>query len=613
MPTGARWTSDNVMEGAPPGGGRRARLLLLCDFRPYEAATVLDHIEAIRRWSRHEVFVLPIFGDLPDELPLDAFDGLIVHYNLVMSNPSFLSPLARWRINRFSGVKAAFIQDEYRFVNRTIGVMRTLGINVLFTCVPEDQVELVYPDTALPEIRRKVTVLTGYVPEQLLAEPVRPYDDRPIEVGYRGRRLPAWLGRLGQEKAVIADRFGADAPAYGLAADISCHEGDRLYGQAWVDFISRSKATLGVESGASVFDFDGSIEQAIRAYQSVHPDASFEELDRTFLTDVDGRIRLNQISPRCFEAAALGTLMVLYPGAYSGVLEPWRHYVPLQKDHSNMAEVVQAIRDRETWERITADARREVALNPRYSFRAMVETVDSGLELQLRAHTDVDPGTFERIASRSFGRMPTTQLHAWGLPPVINRARLVARRVTRVLVPSAMAISPSPQWASGAQHALRLGVGYARSLTYWAVRPRRLPPTLLLAHGGQLLKELSELARLQDLGSRALHAASDSPFVLLVDEGSAELRIVLRADVPANAGPPTADPPDLSGISAISLDLSDEWLVPSGVGEARARRLDALSAVMKARPEVGRRLLAGRRPWCRYAFLRQPQAVADAA
>ena len=298
MELGARWTSDRVTDGDSLSPERRPRLLLLCDFRPYEAATVLDHIEAIRAWSRYDVFVMPIFGDLPDELDLDAFDGLVIHYNLVMSIPAYLSPLARWRVSQFRGVKAAFIQDEYRFVNRTVSVMRTLGIHVLFACVPQDQVELVYPHSALPETKRKVTVLTGYVPQQLLSRPVLPYDKRTIDVGYRGRRVPAWLGRLAQEKAVIADRFAADAPAYGLASDISCREEDRLYGQAWIDFVSRSKAMLGVESGASVFDFDGSIEHAVRESIAAHPDTPFEELHRMHLAEVDGRIRLNQIAPR---------------------------------------------------------------------------------------------------------------------------------------------------------------------------------------------------------------------------------------------------------------------------------------------------------------------------
>src|SRR5262249_53162455 len=82
------------------------------------------------------------------------------------------------------------------------------------------------------------------------------------------------------------------------------------------------------------------------------------------------------ISPRCFEAAALRTLMILYPGLYSGILEPWRHYVPLKRDHSNMDEVVAVVRDPIRAQKIIDAAYHEVALNPRYSFLAMVEEFD---------------------------------------------------------------------------------------------------------------------------------------------------------------------------------------------------------------------------------------------
>ena len=74
---GVRWTSDRMMGGVPPDPDHRPRLLLLCDFRPHEAATVIDHIEAIRQWSRYDVLVMPMFGDLPGELDLAAFDGLV--------------------------------------------------------------------------------------------------------------------------------------------------------------------------------------------------------------------------------------------------------------------------------------------------------------------------------------------------------------------------------------------------------------------------------------------------------------------------------------------------------------------------------------------------------
>jgi hypothetical protein len=622
---GLRWTGDGVTDREAVGTGRRPRLLLLCDFRPHEAATVLDHVDAIRRWSRNDVFVLPIFGDLPDELNLDAFDGLAIHYNLVMANRAYLSPLARWRVSRFRGVKAAFIQDEYRFVNQTTSAMRTLGIQVLFTCVPEDQVDLVYPDEALPEVRRKVTVLTGYVPSRLLSLPVLPYDERPVDIAYRARRLPPWLGLLGQEKATIGDRFGADAPGYGLATDISSNEEDRLYGSAWTDFLGRSKAMLGVESGASIFDFDGSIERNVREAMATQPDISFEELHRRFLAEFDGRIRLNQISPRCFEAAALGTLMVLYPGDYSGVLEPWRHYVPLEKDHSNMDAVVGAIRDRETWERITTQARQEVALNPRNSFQAMVAAVDDGLGLQVTADQGIDAGAFEAIATRNFAAMPYQRMRAAGLPPAVNRIRFLAVRAALLPTPSPIAIPPLTDPAAERMQGPRAWVRYARAFSYWAMRPGVLPWSMLQEHRRALPRELSELGRLQAFGRRAFAAGADSPLVVVLDQRAGEVRIVLRTDLPADVTALAGFPDDIAWASAVSLDLTDPWLVPLGFEGLRSRSFGALSAVLRAHPDVARQLLVGRAPWCDVALLgdaeggsrpgrvRPRRAVADGA
>ncbi len=561
---GYRWSSNHAVDH--PGSASRPRLLLICDYRPREAATVIDHIEAIRRWSRFDVFVLPMHGDLPDELDLDAFDGLVIHYNVVMSVDTYLSPLARWRIARFGGTKAAFIQDEYRFVNRTVSVLRTLGIDVLFTCVPEDQVPLVYARDALPGLRT-VSVLTGYVAPQLLTRPIVPYDARPVDVGYRARRLPPWLGRLGMEKAAIADRFAADAPAHGLRVDLSTAEEDRLYGEAWLDFLGHCKATLGVESGASVFDFDGSIEERSRAFLAAHPGATFEELHHNVLAEVDGRIRLNQISPRCFEAAAVGTLMVLYPGDYSGVLVPWRHYIPLEKDHRNMGEVVEAIRDPATWERITAQARSEVAENPRYSFEAMVETMDAGLDLRPSARADISAEAFDAIASRSLARLPSSQMHAWGLPPAVNRVRRLPRRAVHLLAPSPTAIVAPPPGAEN-RRPMRRRIRVARARAYWALRPGALPRSLLRAHGGALLDELSELASIQEHGRRAIATGAGSPFAVVVNESTDEIRIVLDPEVPNGAAREDRLPADLPA-TAVVLDLGDPWLVPMRVGVAR--------------------------------------------
>ena len=68
--------------------------------------------------------------------------------------------------------------------------------------------------------------------------------------------------------------------------------------------------------------------------------------------------------------------MVLYEGDYSGRLQPWRHYVPLRKDHSNFEEVVSVLRNPERIIEITKNAYEEVACAEHNSFRAMVREFD---------------------------------------------------------------------------------------------------------------------------------------------------------------------------------------------------------------------------------------------
>ena len=145
---------------------------------------------------------------------------------------------------------------------------------MLFTCVPTPEIEKVYPAAKLPGVT-KINNLTGYVPEALLSRPVAPIAERPIDVGYRTRRMPYWLGALGVEKGWIADQFTERARDTGLRLDISCNEADRLYGEKWTEFVASCKAMLGVESGSSVFeDITGELQKQIDAYVAAHPQAS---------------------------------------------------------------------------------------------------------------------------------------------------------------------------------------------------------------------------------------------------------------------------------------------------------------------------------------------------
>ncbi len=355
---------------------RRLTCLLLYNiFSVNEAETVADHVRSFRRYSRHRVVPVWMFGGLPPRIDLDRADVIVIHYSIKPHYDFFMSPETRARIRRFRGLKLVFAQDEYYRVNLMNEVLRDLGVNAVFSVAPEGEMRKIYSVAMLPDVRL-VSVLTGYVSEVLPHLKVPLWRERPIDIGYRARKVSGWLGERGQEKWRIAEGVLQDAPAYGLKTDISCLERDRLYRQQWIRFLGNCKAVLGTGSGGSVLDYTGEIQERIVRHESEYPDTPFEILRDQYLKGADGAITFDVISPRCFEAASLRTLMILYEGWYSGVLVPWRHYVPLKKDHSNMEEVVSVLRDELRAQEIIGNAYREVALNSRYSYAEMVKKCD---------------------------------------------------------------------------------------------------------------------------------------------------------------------------------------------------------------------------------------------
>ncbi len=366
------------------GNKSKKKVLLLCNYYPGAAGAITDHIFAFQKYSKNDYFILSMQGHLPGWLDLSRFDAIIFHYSLIASYDSYISPAGRQRIREFDGFKAAFVQDDYRWINDTVNAFAYMGIHALFPLTGPEIMDLVYSYEKLPGAR-KTTVLAGYVPQDLVNIAVMPYEERTLDVGYRARKLPPWMGAHTLQKWQIADNFLLDVRRYGLKVDISWREDDRIYGDDWIKFLTNCRATLGTESGASICDFTGDIQRNVEDHLQQYPDADFETLRDLYFKDEDGKIMMNVISPRCFEAAALRTLMILYEGHYSGILVPWRHYVPLKPDHSNMDEVVRILNSPVEANKIIHQAYEEVAKNEKYSYKAMVQLVDKVMAEEWRS------------------------------------------------------------------------------------------------------------------------------------------------------------------------------------------------------------------------------------
>lgn len=404
-----------------PRANRRYSILLLCNFNKVDAQTIIDHCKAFGKYSRHRFyFVDPVGREVPSWLRLDDFDILVIHYSIYTISDWYLHKTWVDAISSSSCYRIMFIQDEYRRVNEFTAMMRKLNIHALFTCVPDSEIPKVYPEEKLPGVK-KIQTLTGFVPDELLKSKPDFDSPRSMDVVYRGRKLGYWYGELGQEKRRIAEGFLEHARSTNLKCDISYFEEDRIYGEAWVRFMTSAYCTLGTESGASVFDFTGDIENNVTQYLRRHPAASFEEVRDLFFRDQENRIRLNQISPRMFEAIAYGTCLVLFEGEYSGILKPWRHFIPLKKDFSNFQEVAQKIKDREFTRTIAQTAYNEIVASGKHSYRNFIKWFDTQLDL-----IGV-PEFLEklRLARGQSSKSIFRRLRNWALTPVILVAALI--------------------------------------------------------------------------------------------------------------------------------------------------------------------------------------------
>jgi hypothetical protein len=357
---------------------RSLNVLVISAFDGGNANVIRDFLFSFHAYSRHRfhyVFDSRILGEATD---FSSFDVILIFWSFYVLGPA-PSPTVRRRIKTAPALKVLFLQDEYREVRAMNQAMDELGIQLMFTCVAEPDHAIFYPPALLPALRATYTVLPGYVPAYLEGRhrPVSPR--RALDVAYRSRDVPFYLGDLGREKRIIADRFQEICRTHALRADISVQERDRLYGQDWIDFLRSSRCVLGTPSGASVVDFSGNIRESCERHLRRHPEASYEEVKARYFADVDGKVVIDTVSPRVFEAAALHCTMVHHEGDYAGIIEPDRHYICVKRDYSNVGEVVERINDVGFCREIADNAHRDLVASGRYSYRAFVAWFDAQL------------------------------------------------------------------------------------------------------------------------------------------------------------------------------------------------------------------------------------------
>ena len=341
------------------------------------------HLYCWRRYSKHEVLYVNVRFGFPKQLIERLRIDVILFHTMFLGlrwSPELFKKYARKcaALRSVGCVKIAMPQDEFLNTELLNDFILDYGVTDLWTCASEADWPLIYDRIDRSKVRMR-TVLTGYLDEDTVARINRKKRlgiQRDIDVGYRAWKAEYWLGAHGQHKARIAGVFEAACRARGLKADISTRNEDVLAGDAWFDYLLRCRSTIGVAGGASVLDRRGAIRHRVDTYLATHPGATFEQTREDCFRGQDPTLGLACISPRHLEACATETLQFLVEGTFNGILHPWRHYVPIESDYSNVGEALGILAHEEKMKEITTQAYRDIVASQRWSYRHFVEELE---------------------------------------------------------------------------------------------------------------------------------------------------------------------------------------------------------------------------------------------
>lgn len=357
--------------------------------------TILDHLYSFRRYVNGvDYHYCNVFKKIPRYLSLVEYDGIILHYTLLS---------AKWKptdwkrilpglslLKQMNSVKIALPQDEYVFSNVLCKFFRDHDIKTVFTCANPIDYQVLYPSKK-SGLEHYFTTLTGFVDEntlELLSRLSKKEKIRTIDIGYRARDLPFWLGDFGQIKTRLAQLFLSIKDTVSLNIDISTNDKDVFYGDNWFRFILRCRTMIGCLGGASLHDRDGKIRMKVENYVEMNPNATFEEVEKHCFKGKDNTLHLFALSPRHFECAMAKTCQVLVEGDYQGIFKPGIHFIELKRDFSNLKEVLKKIEDTELCKQIAERAYQDIVASKKYTYRKFAEEVIGHIHKKSQSKTN---------------------------------------------------------------------------------------------------------------------------------------------------------------------------------------------------------------------------------
>jgi hypothetical protein len=260
---------------------------------------------------------------------------VVVLHSATGDSMGLLKATAHWFEAR-RGTLAVFLGNEYNLLEDKVAFLRSVGAEFVCSQLPSQAASWLYGDCRPTRVLAMPHALNPmlYHPDQTVR--------RSLDIGFCGDAYPHDVGDT-ERTALIRffQRHGAD---YGLVNEFRLNA--RMFRSDWARFLNICKGTIGGESGSYYLDHRGQIIARAKAYLKRHPRASFDEVfDRFFRSPPIEYVSGKCISSRHFEPIGTKTCQVLLEGDYNGILRPDEHYIRVNKDLSNVDEVIRRFKD----------------------------------------------------------------------------------------------------------------------------------------------------------------------------------------------------------------------------------------------------------------------------
>lgn len=343
-------------------------------------STVKYHWRSFKQYASAHCYYWNLFvAPVPRFLKIINFDLIIfdtLFWDVKWNRERFKKLIKRCRsLARYSGRKIAIPQDEYINMDLACDFIKEIGIDQIYTVIPESEWKKVYRTVDFRRVEF-FRVLTGYIDDELRSKIEGlsgKQHKRIIDIGYRSAFHPR-LGSQGLRKKILADVF-SNRVEDNSRIDIKLGQKNYIHGTRWYKFLLSCKYTLGVEGGVSLFDWDGTISERIARYLKTNPNAAYDEVENRCFRGLDGQVNIIALSPRQLEACLTKTCQILFEGEYNNVLQPDIHYIELKKDLRNLNKILAIIKDDRQREDIVDRAYDDVVASNAYSYRRFVDFI----------------------------------------------------------------------------------------------------------------------------------------------------------------------------------------------------------------------------------------------